>query len=70
LRGGAEGDPADPGEAVVETMEQSLGEPDGMLRASLSWKTLLRFEALAVEAAVCAPPEKPLWNWRRGRSLI
>jgi hypothetical protein len=59
-KGGAEGDPTDPGEAVVETTEQSLGEPDGLLRVSWSWKTLLRYEALAVEAAVCAPPEKPL----------
>ncbi len=59
-KGGAEGDPTDPGEAVVETTERSLGEPDGMLRVSWSWKTLLRFEALAVEAAVCAPPEKTL----------
>ncbi len=58
--GGAEGDPTDPGEAVVETTEQSLGEPDGMLRVSWSWKTLLRFEALAVEAAVCKPPVKTL----------
>jgi hypothetical protein len=57
-KGGAEGDPTDPGEAVVETTEQSFGEPDGMLRVSWSWKTLLRFEALAVEAAVCAPPER------------
>lgn len=59
-KGSAEGDPTDPGEAVVETTERSLGEPDGMLRVSWSWKTLLRFEALAVEAAVCAPPGKPL----------
>ena len=57
-KGGAEGDPTDPGEAVVETTEQSLGEPDGLLRVSWSWKTLLRYEALAVEAAVCAPPER------------
>lgn len=57
-KGGAEGDPTDPGEAVVETTEQSLGEPDGLLRVFWSWKTLLRFEALAVEAAVCAPPER------------
>jgi hypothetical protein len=57
-KGGAEGDPTDPGEAVVETTEQSLGEPDGMLRVSWSWKTLLRYEALAVEAAVCAAPER------------
>ena len=55
-KGGAEGDPTDPGEAVVEMADQSLGEPDGMLRVSWSWKTLLRFEALAVEAAVCTPP--------------
>jgi hypothetical protein len=55
-KGGAEGDPTDPGEAVVETTEQSLGEPDGLLRVSWSWKTLLRFEALAVEAALCTPP--------------
>jgi hypothetical protein len=59
-KGGAEGDPTDPGEAVVETTEQSLGEPDGMLRVSWSWKTLLRYEALAIEAAVCAPPKKTL----------
>jgi hypothetical protein len=59
-KSGVEGDPTDPGEAVLETTEQSLGEPDGMLRVSWSWKTLLRFEALAVEAAVCAPPGKPL----------
>jgi hypothetical protein len=59
-KGGAEGDPTDPGEAVVETTEQSLGEPDGLLRVSWSWKTLLRYEALGVEAAVCAPPEKTL----------
>ena len=57
-KGGAEGDPTDPGEAVVETTEQSLGEPDGLLRVSWSWKTLLRYEALAVEAAVCAAPER------------
>lgn len=55
-KGSAEGDPTDPGEAVVETTEQSLGEPDGLLRVSWSWKTLLRFEALVVEAAVCTPP--------------
>jgi hypothetical protein len=59
-KGGAEGDPTDPGEAVVETTEQSLGEPDGMVRVSWSWKTLLRYEALAVEAAVCAPPQRAL----------
>jgi hypothetical protein len=57
-KGGAEGDPTDPGEAVVETTKQSLGEPDGLLRVSWSWKTLLRYEALAVEAAVCASPER------------
>ncbi len=57
-KSGAEGDPTDPGEAVLDTTEQALGEPDGMLRVSWSWKTLLRYEALAVEAAVCAPPER------------
>jgi hypothetical protein len=52
----AEGDPTDPGEAVVESASSGLGDPTGSLRVSWNWKTLLRYEVLALEAPVCKAP--------------
>ncbi|MGB0267717.1 MAG: hypothetical protein ACPF9T_07735 [Pseudomonadales bacterium] len=52
----AEGDPTDPGEAVVESASTGLGDPTGSLRVSWNWKTLLRYEVLALEAPVCEAP--------------
>ena len=52
----AEADPTDPGEAVVESASTGLGDPTGSLRVSWNWKTLLRYEVLALEAPVCEAP--------------
>lgn len=55
-KGGAEGDPTDPGEVAVAPEGGELGEPDGLLRVAWNWKRLLRFTILAAELPVCEAP--------------
>jgi hypothetical protein len=40
----------------VESASKGLGDPMGSLRVSWNWKTLLRYEVLALEAPVCEAP--------------